>query len=83
VFDIEILTLLDGYRDEMELMHIVTVLKKAKIDISDHILEGWRQQACSEIKRLKSREPLLSVVDPDVYQSCQELELLDECGSIF
>ncbi|WOG29530.1 hypothetical protein [Endozoicomonas sp. 8E] len=64
--------------DEMALMHTVTVLKKAKIDIADHILEGWRQQACSKIEQLKKRNPLLSDVAPDVYQICQELELLDE-----
>ncbi|WP_257275356.1 hypothetical protein, partial [Endozoicomonas sp. SESOKO4] len=83
VFSTEILNLLDDYGDEMELMHTVTVLKKAKIDIDNHILEGWRQRACSEIKRLKRQDPLLSEVDPDVYQSCQELELFDGCGSIF
>ncbi|WP_257281873.1 hypothetical protein [Endozoicomonas sp. ISHI1] len=83
VFSTEILTLLDEYKDEMELMHIVTVLEKAKINISDHILEGWIQRAFSEIKRLKKRDPLLLEIDSDVYQSCQELELLDGCGSIF
>ncbi len=83
VFGTEILTLLDEYKDEMELMHIVTVLKKAKINISDHILEGWIQRAFSEIKRLKMRDPLLSEVDPDVYESCQELDLLDGSGSTF
>ncbi|WP_257282379.1 hypothetical protein [Endozoicomonas sp. ISHI1] len=83
VFSTEILTLLDEYWDEMELMHIVTVLKKAKINISDHILEGWIQRAFSEIKRLKRLDPLLLEIDSDVYQSCQELELLDGCGSIF
>ncbi|WP_257276257.1 hypothetical protein, partial [Endozoicomonas sp. SESOKO4] len=83
VFDIEVLTLLDEYRDEMELKHIVTVLRKAKIHIDNHILEGWRQQACCEIKRLKRRDPSLSEVNPDVYGSCLELELLDGCASIF
>ncbi|WP_257282330.1 hypothetical protein [Endozoicomonas sp. ISHI1] len=77
VFGTEILTLLDEYRDEMELMHAVTVLKKAKIDIADDMLEKWRQRAFSKIKRLKRQDPLLSEIDPDVYQSCQELELLD------
>uniref|UniRef100_UPI0021490589 hypothetical protein n=1 Tax=Endozoicomonas sp. ISHI1 TaxID=2825882 RepID=UPI0021490589 len=77
VFCIEIMTLLDEYRDEMELRHIVATLKKAKVDIPNHILEGWRQLASSEIKRLKMQDPLLSEIDPDVYQSCQELELLD------
>ncbi|WP_257282017.1 hypothetical protein [Endozoicomonas sp. ISHI1] len=81
VFGTEILTLLDEYKDEMELIHIVTVLKKAKINISDHILEGWIQRAFSEIKRLKMLDPLLSEVDPDVYESCQELDLLDGSGS--
>ncbi|WP_257287751.1 hypothetical protein, partial [Endozoicomonas sp. SESOKO2] len=65
--------------DEMELAHAVAVLKKAKIDIDNNILEGWRQWACSEIQRLKMRDSLLSEVDPDIYQSFQELELLDEC----
>ncbi|WP_257282328.1 hypothetical protein [Endozoicomonas sp. ISHI1] len=83
VFGTEILTLLDEYGDEMELMHTVTVLKKAKIDTANHILERWRQRACSEIKRSISRDPLLSDISPDVYQSCQELELLDGCESTF
>ncbi|WP_257282331.1 hypothetical protein [Endozoicomonas sp. ISHI1] len=83
VFGTEILTLLDEYKDEMELMHIVTVLKKAKINISDHILEGWIQRAFSKIKRLKKRDPSVLNFAEDVYQSCQELDLLDECGSIF
>ncbi|WP_257253552.1 hypothetical protein, partial [Endozoicomonas sp. SESOKO3] len=69
--------------DEMELMHIVTILKKAKIDIADHTMAEWRQRACSEIKQLRRRDPLLSEVNPDVYQGCQELELLDRCGGIF
>ncbi len=83
VFSTEILNLLDDYGDEMELMHTVTVLKKAKIDIDNRILEGWRQRACSKIERLKRRDPLLLDIAEDVYQSCQELELLDGCGSIF
>ncbi len=78
IFGTEILNLLDEYGDEMELTHTVTVLKKAKIDIADHILEGWRQRACSKIEQLKKRDTLLSDVAPDVYQNCQELELLDE-----
>ncbi|WP_448217805.1 hypothetical protein [Endozoicomonas sp. 2B-B] len=78
IFGTEILNLLDEYGDEMELMHTVTVLKKAKIDIADDILEGWRQRACSKIEQLKKRDPLLSDIAPDVYQSCQELELFNE-----
>ncbi len=78
IFGTEILNLLDEYGDEMELTHTVTVLKKAKIDIADYILEGWRQRACSKIEQLKKRDTLLSDVAPDVYQNCQELELLDE-----
>ncbi|WOG30278.1 hypothetical protein [Endozoicomonas sp. 8E] len=83
VFGSEILNLLEEYESEMELMHTVTLLKKAKIDSATHILEEWRQRACRKIEQLKKQDPLLSDVDPDVYQDCQELELLDECGSIF
>ncbi len=83
IFGTEILNLLEEYENEIELMHTVTLLKKAKIDSATHILEVWRQRACSKIERLKKQDPLLSDVDPDVYQSCQELELLDGCGSIF
>ncbi|WP_422452481.1 hypothetical protein [Endozoicomonas sp. ALC066] len=83
IFGSEILNLLEEYESEMELMHTVTLLKKAKIDTATHILEVWRQRACNKIEQLKKQDPLLSDVDPDVYQSCQELELLDGCGSIF
>ncbi|WP_422134996.1 hypothetical protein [Endozoicomonas sp. ALD040] len=83
IFGSEILNLLDEYESEMELMHTVTLLKKAKIDSATHILEAWRQRACNKIEQLKKQDPLLSDVDPDVYQGCQELELLDGCGSIF
>ncbi|WP_422472146.1 hypothetical protein [Endozoicomonas sp. ALB032] len=83
IFGTEILNLLEEYESEMELMHTVTLLKKAKIDSATHILEVWRQRACNKIEQLKKQDPLLSDVDPDVYQSCQELELLDGCGSIF
>ncbi len=83
VFGSEILNLLEEYESEMELMHTVTLLKKAKIDTAIHILEVWRQRTCNKIEQLKKQDPLLSDVDPDVYQSCQELELLDECGSFF
>ncbi len=83
VFGTEILNLLEEYESEMELMHTVTLLKKAKIDTDDCILEEWRQRACRKIEQLKRQDPLLSDVDPDVYQGCQELELLDGCGSIF
>ncbi|WOG30268.1 hypothetical protein [Endozoicomonas sp. 8E] len=83
IFGSEILNLLDEYESEMELMHTVTLLKKAKIDSATHILEEWRQRACRKIEQLKKQDPLLSDVDPDVYQGCQELELLDGCGSIF
>ncbi len=83
IFGTEILNLLEEYESEMELMHTVTLLKKAKIDSATHILEVWRQRACNKIEQLKKQDPLLSNVDPDVYQSCQELELLDGCGSIF
>ncbi|WP_257254055.1 hypothetical protein, partial [Endozoicomonas sp. SESOKO3] len=81
-FGTEILNLLDEYGDEMKLMHIVTALKKAKTDIDNRILEEWRQRACSKIERLKKRDPLLSDIADDVYQSCQELELLDGCEGI-
>ncbi|WP_422135003.1 hypothetical protein [Endozoicomonas sp. ALD040] len=83
IFGSETLNLLEEYESEMELMHTVTLLKKAKIDSATHILEVWRQRACNKIEQLKKQDPLLSDVDPDVYQSCQELELLDGCGSIF
>ncbi len=83
IFGSEILNLLEEYESEMELMHTVTLLKKAKIDSATHILEEWRQRACNKIEQLKKQDPLLSDVDPDVYQGCQELELLDGCGSIF
>ncbi|WP_448218032.1 hypothetical protein [Endozoicomonas sp. 2B-B] len=83
IFGSEILNLLEEYESEMELMHTVTLLKKAKIDSATHILEVWRQRACSKIEQLKKQDPLLSDVDPDVYKGCQELELLDGCGSIF
>ncbi|WP_448218016.1 hypothetical protein [Endozoicomonas sp. 2B-B] len=83
IFGSEILNLLEEYESEMELMHTVTLLKKARIDSATHILEEWRQRACRKIEQLKKQDPLLSDVDPDVYQGCQELELLDECGSIF
>ncbi|WOG29255.1 hypothetical protein [Endozoicomonas sp. 8E] len=83
IFGSEILNLLEEYESEMELMHTVVLLKKAKIDTDNRILEEWRQRACSKIERLKKQDPLLSDVDPDVYQGCQELELLDGCGSIF
>ncbi|WP_448218023.1 hypothetical protein [Endozoicomonas sp. 2B-B] len=83
IFGTEILNLLEEYESEMELMHTVTLLKKAKIDSATHILEEWRQRACSKIEQLKKQDPLLSDVDPVVYQGCQELELLDGCGSIF
>ncbi len=83
IFGTEILNLLEEYESEMELMHTVTLLKKAKIDTDNCILEEWRQRACSKIEQLKKQDPLLSDVDPDVYQGCQELELLDGCGSIF
>ncbi|WOG30264.1 hypothetical protein [Endozoicomonas sp. 8E] len=83
IFGSEILNLLEEYESEMELMHTVTLLKKARIDSATHILEEWRQRACSKIEQLKKQDPLLSDVAPDVYQGCQELELLDECGSIF
>ncbi|WOG30266.1 hypothetical protein [Endozoicomonas sp. 8E] len=82
IFGSEILNLLEEYESEMELMHTVTLLKKAKIDSATHILEEWRQRACRKIEQLKKQDPLLSDVDPDVYQGCQELELLDGCGSI-
>ncbi|WP_448218025.1 hypothetical protein [Endozoicomonas sp. 2B-B] len=82
IFGSEILNLLEEYESEMELMHTVTLLKKAKIDSATHILEVWRQRACSKIEQLKKQDPLLSDVDPDVYQGCLELELLDGCGSI-
>ncbi|WOG30276.1 hypothetical protein [Endozoicomonas sp. 8E] len=82
IFGSEILNLLEEYENEMELMHTVTLLKKARIDSATHVLEEWRQRACSKIERLKKQDPLLSDVDPDVYQGCQELELLDGCGSI-
>ncbi|WOG30272.1 hypothetical protein [Endozoicomonas sp. 8E] len=82
IFGSEILNLLEEYESEMELMHTVTLLKKAKIDSPTHILEVWRQRACRKIEQLKKQDPLLSDVDPDVYQGFQELELLDECGSI-
>ncbi len=83
IFGSEILNLLEEYESEMELMHTVTLLKKARIDTDNCILEEWRQRACSKIEQLKKQDPLLSDVDPDVYQSCQELELLDGCGSVF
>ncbi|WP_448218028.1 hypothetical protein [Endozoicomonas sp. 2B-B] len=83
IFGTEILNLLEEYESEMELMHTVTLLKKAKIDSASHILEAWRQRACNKIEQLKKQDPLLSDVDPDVYKGCQELELLDGCGSIF
>ncbi len=83
IFGTEMLNLLEEYESEMELMHTVTLLKKAKIDTATHILEAWRQRACNKIEQLKKQDPLLSDVDPDVYQGCQELELLDGCGSIF
>ncbi|WP_422135002.1 hypothetical protein [Endozoicomonas sp. ALD040] len=83
IFGTEILNLLEEYENEMELMHTVTLLKKARIDTDNCILEEWRQRACNKIEQLKKQDPLLSDVDPDVYQSCQELELLDGCGSIF
>ncbi|WP_448218031.1 hypothetical protein [Endozoicomonas sp. 2B-B] len=83
IFGSEILNLLEEYESEMELMHTVTLLKKAKIDSATHILEEWRQRACNKIEQLKKQDPLLSDVDPDVYKGCQELELLDGCGSIF
>ncbi len=83
IFGTEILNLLEEYESEMELMHTATLLKKARIDSATHILEAWRQRAYNKIEQLKKQDPLLSDVDPDVYQSCQELELLDECGSIF
>ncbi len=83
IFGSEILNLLEEYESEMELMHTVTLLKKAKIDTAIYILEVWRQRTCNKIEQLKKQDPLLSDVDPDVYQSCQELELLDGCGSIF
>ncbi|WP_422452479.1 hypothetical protein [Endozoicomonas sp. ALC066] len=83
IFGTEILNLLEEYESEMELMHTVTLLKKAKIDTDNCILEEWRQRACNKIEQLKKQDPLLSDVDPDVYQGCQELELLDGCGSIF
>uniref|UniRef100_UPI003BB5717F hypothetical protein n=1 Tax=Endozoicomonas sp. ALB060 TaxID=3403072 RepID=UPI003BB5717F len=83
IFGTEILNLLEEYESEMELMHTVTLLKKAKIDSATHILEVWRQRACSKIEQLKKQDPLLSDVVPDVYQGCQELELLDGCGSVF
>ncbi|WOG30265.1 hypothetical protein [Endozoicomonas sp. 8E] len=82
IFGSEILNLLEEYESEMELMHTVTLLKKARIDSATHILEEWRQRACRKIEQLKKQDPLLSDVDPDVYQGCQELELLDGCGSI-
>ncbi len=83
IFGTEILNLLEECESEMELMHTVTLLKKAKIDTDNCILEEWRQRACSKIERLKKQDPLLSDVAPDVYQGCQELELLDGCGSVF
>ncbi|WP_448218034.1 hypothetical protein [Endozoicomonas sp. 2B-B] len=83
IFGTEILNLLEEYESEMGLMHTVTLLKKAKIDTDNCILEEWRQRACNKIEQLKKQDPLLSDVDPDVYQGCQELELLDGCGSIF
>ncbi|WOG30270.1 hypothetical protein [Endozoicomonas sp. 8E] len=83
IFGSEILNLLEEYESEMELMHTVTLLKKARIDTDNCILEEWRQRACSKIEQLKKQDPLLSDVAPDVYQGCQELELLDGCGSIF
>ncbi|WOG30275.1 hypothetical protein [Endozoicomonas sp. 8E] len=83
IFGSAILNLLEEYESEMELMHTVTLLKKARIDSATHILEEWRQRACRKIEELKKQDPLLSDVDPDVYQGCQELELLDGCGSIF
>uniref|UniRef100_UPI003BB7D98F hypothetical protein n=1 Tax=Endozoicomonas sp. ALB060 TaxID=3403072 RepID=UPI003BB7D98F len=83
IFGTEILNLLEEYENEMELMHTVTLLKKARIDTDNCILEEWRQRACNKIEQLKKQDPLLSDVDPDVYQSCQELELLDGCESIF
>ncbi|WP_422452480.1 hypothetical protein [Endozoicomonas sp. ALC066] len=83
IFGSEILNLLEEFESEMELMHTVTLLKKAKIDTDNCILEEWRQRACNKIEQLKKQDPLLSDVDPDVYQGCQELELLDGCGSIF
>ncbi|WP_422442336.1 hypothetical protein [Endozoicomonas sp. ALB060] len=83
IFGTEILNLLEEYESEMELMHTVTLLKKAKIDTATHILEAWRQRACNKIEQLKKQDPLLSDVAPDVYQGCLELELLDGCGSIF
>ncbi|WP_422442345.1 hypothetical protein [Endozoicomonas sp. ALB060] len=83
IFGTEILNLLEEFESEMELMHTVTLLKKARIDTDNCILEEWRQRACSKIEQLKKQDPLLSDVDPDVYQSCQELELLDGCGSVF
>ncbi|WP_422476237.1 hypothetical protein [Endozoicomonas sp. ALB032] len=83
VFGSEILNLLEEYESEMELMHTVTLLKKAKIDTATHILEAWRQRACNKIEQLKKQDPLLSDVAPDVYQGCLELELLYECGSFF
>ncbi|WP_422476241.1 hypothetical protein [Endozoicomonas sp. ALB032] len=83
IFGTEILHLLEEYESEMELMHTVTLLKKAKIDSDIRTLEEWRQRACSKIEQLKKQDPLLSDIDPDVYEGCQELELLDGCGSIF
>ncbi len=83
IFGTEILNLLEEYESEMELMHTVTLLKKARIDTDNRILEEWRQRACRKIEQLKKQDPLLSDVAPDVYQGCQELELLDGCGSIF
>ncbi|WP_448218027.1 hypothetical protein [Endozoicomonas sp. 2B-B] len=82
IFGSEIVNLLEEYESEMELMHTVTLLKKARIDTDNCILEEWRQRACSKIEQLKKQDPLLSDVDPDVYQGCLELELLDGCGSI-
>ncbi|WP_422442541.1 hypothetical protein [Endozoicomonas sp. ALB060] len=83
IFGTEILNLLEEYESEMELMHTVTLLKKARIDTDNRILEAWRQRACRKIEQLKKQDPLLSDVAPDVYQGCQELELLDGCGSVF
>ncbi|WP_422138732.1 hypothetical protein [Endozoicomonas sp. ALC020] len=83
IFGTKILDLLEEYESEMELMHTVTLLKKARIDTDNRILEAWRQRACRKIEQLKKQDPLLSDVAPDVYQGCLELELLDGCGSIF
>ena len=79
VFESEILELLTDYMDNMELTHLVTTLLKAKVQEDNSLLDRFRQQACRQIKMLKSKNPLFLGLDDDDYQTLDKLGLLDEC----